>query len=236
MYNYHQNRRASRLSRRAKTASLRTSMCQSTPSLERQTKRQRSPGNLRKPSWGGLAGLGSLRRIENQELREMLLPRRPASLDLATATNANTAKLTRQPKPLGVGSKPGYHNHSWEISPNGRPQKKLKKLKILEELQNGTLKSREEMSESKKWKALDDIVDMAYKIRVSDDYNWDKLLEEDVEEEEDDDDDVSDLESLSSSALSPQQQRKKVFEKPNIHLHQYRERDLPTFGPGILLV
>jgi len=164
----------------------------------------------------------------------MLLPRRPASLDLATATNANTAKLTRQPKPLGVGSKPGYHNHSWEISPNGRPQKKLKKLKILEELQNGTLKSREEMSESKKWKALDDIVDMAYKIRVSDDYNWDKLLEEDVEEE--DDDDVSDLESLSSSALSPQQQRKKVFEKPNIHLHQYRERDLPTFGPGILLV
>jgi len=226
MYNYHQNRRASRLSRRAKTASLRTNMCRSTVVPERQSKRQRSPGSLRKPSWGGLAGLGSLRRIENQELREMLLPRRPASLDLPTTTN--TATLARQQKPLGVGSKPGYHNQSWEISPNGRPQKKLKKLKLLEELQNGALKTREELSESKKWKALDDIVDMAYKIRVSDDYNWDKLLEEDIEEGD------SDFEA--KSPLSPQQQRKKIFEKPNIHLHQCRENDLPTFGPGILLL
>lgn len=241
MYNnYHENRRASRLSRRAKTASLRNSRMyyhphQSTPSPERQNKRQRSPGNLRKPCWGGLAGLGSIRRIENQELREMLLPRRPASVDLPTTTN--TATLPRQPKSLGVGSKPGFHNHSWEISPNRRPQKKLKKLKLLEELQNGALKTREEMNESKKWKVLDDIVDMAYKIRVSDDYNWDKLLEEDIEEENGDNgDDYNSVFESSSSALSPRQQRKKVFEKPSIHLQQCRERDVPTFGPGILLV
>lgn len=198
-------------------------MCRPSTFQERKSKRQRSPGDLRKPSWGGLAGLGSIRRIENQELREMLLPRRPASVDLTTTTTAGC--LPRQPKPLGVGSTPGFHNQSWEISPNRRPQKKLKKLKLLAELQKGPLKTREEMNESKKWKALDDIVDMAYKIRVSDDYNWDKLLEEDVEEEDSDYD--------SSSGLSPHQQRRKVFEKPSIHLHHCRE---PTIGPGILLV
>lgn len=155
----------------------------------------------------------------------MLLPRRAASLDLPTTTNTGT--LPRQPKALGVGSKHGFHNHSWEISPNGRPQKKLKKLKLLDELQKGALKTREEMSESKKWKALDDIVDMAYKIRVSDDYNWDKLLEEDIEEDDSDYD--------SSSVLSPQQQRRKVFEKPSIHLHLCREDNPPTIGPGVLL-
>mmetsp|Transcript_9306 Transcript_9306/g.23139 ORF Transcript_9306/g.23139 Transcript_9306/m.23139 type:complete len:228 (+) Transcript_9306:97-780(+) len=227
MYNYHHNRRAeSRISLRTRTASRRTNMCRPSASQERKSKRQRSPGNLRKPSWGGLAGLGSIRRIENKELREMLLPRRPASVDLPTTTTARC--LPRQPKSLGVASKPGFHNQSWEISPNSRPQKKLKKLKLLEELQKGPLKTREEMNESKKWKALDDIVDMAYKIRVSDDYNWDKLLEEDVEEEDSDYD--------SSSALSPHQQRRKVYEKPSIHLHYCRERNLPTIGPGILLV
>ena len=43
--------------------------------------------------------------------------------------------------------------------------------------------TKEDMSESQKWKSLDDLVDMAYKIGVSYEVDWEMLLEEDAEEE-----------------------------------------------------
>jgi len=141
-------------------------------------------------------------------------------------------------------------NDRWdlELDSNGKPQQKQKKLRLLEELQKQPLKTKEEMTESQKWKALDDLVDMAYKIRVSDDYyDWDKLLEEDVEEE-DSDTPSSPQESSAKQQPLPQAppqtkhpvqlskpQRRKLYEKPSIHLHRCREHDLPTMGPGVLL-
>ena len=91
-------------------------------------------------------------------------------------------------------------------------------MKFLQELQNEPIMTKEDMSESQKWKTLDDLVDMAYKIRISYEFEWEKLLEEDVIVEEDE----------------IEQQQKYQDEKGSIHLQRYRDA-VPTIGPGVLI-
>ncbi len=196
---------------------------------KKRPKHARSLGNnltsiLRRPSWGGLVGLGGLRRIEDPEFREIVLQRTPAYRNLPATTRKG--KLKRQAEPLIFDNdRTQQKNDKWnlELDAYGQPQKKHKKLRLLEELQQGPLRPKEEVAESEKWKGLDDLVNMAYKIRVSgDQFGWDKLLEEDIEEED------SDLEKeASSSELSNTQQGRQdleedltnQFEKSSIHSH-----------------
>lgn len=167
-------------------------------------------------------GLGDFRHIEDLELRESVLPRTPAYLHLTATTRSGNLK--RQAEPIVFDDESdNQKNDRWnmEVDAYGQPQKKRKRLRFLEELQQGSLKSKEAMTDSKKWKGLDDLVDMAYKIRVSDDqYDWDKLLEEDIEEDSSD----SEKEGTSSEFSEKQREREeeqmtKQFEKTSIHLH-----------------
>lgn len=175
-------------------------------------------GMLRRPSWGLGLGLGARgRRIQDPGLRQSVLPRRHACLDLSSTTEATDS--------LGKGSDHSQQNQKWETSSGGQP-KKTTTLKFLQELQNEPLRTREEISESQKWKDLDDLVDMAYKIRVTREFDWEKLLEEDEEE---------DLEQSSEpNELSPTFE-KSTFEKPRIHLQRCIEGNGPTIGPGVLI-
>lgn len=168
---------------------------------ENRSKHARSSGNglesiLPRPSWGALVGLGGFRRIEDPELRENVLQRTPAYLNLPATTRKG--KLKRQAEPLIFDNfRTQQKNDQWDLELDAygqQPQKKHKKLRLLDELQQGLLRPKEEVTKSEKWKGLDDLVDMAYKIRVSgDQFGWDKLLEEDIEEED------SDLQKEASS-------------------------------------
>ena len=222
------------------------SMCRSSRFNDRKgyvksrTKRVRSIGNgltgiLRRPSWGGLVGLGGLRRIDDLELQEPVLPRTPAYFHLPAT--AHMGNLKRQAEPVEFeNDRSQKKNDKWNLGLDvyGHRQKKQKKLRLLEELQQRPLKSKKEMMESDRWKGLDDLVDMAYKIRVSEDqYGWDKLLEEDIEEE------GSDLEKeASSSELSNTQQRRQEqdlaikFDQSSIYSHPENGQDRPAIGHG----
>ena len=95
-------------------------------------------------------------------------------------------------------------------------QKPVKtKIKFLEELQNEPLKTTDQViSEDQKWKTLADMVDLSYKIRASYEYDWEKLMEEDLEEE-------VDVQNTTTKIAS-------------VHLES-KFSNLPTVGPGVLL-
>jgi len=76
------------------------------------------------------------------------------------------------------------------------------------------------------------LVDMAYKIRSAYEFDWEKLLEEDLEEADDDDDD--DEAEFFTAASSSGRKRVIRIEKPSIHLHRYNH-ERPIIGPGVLL-
>lgn len=182
-------------------------------------------GMLRRPSWG--LGLGRKnRRIQDPALRESVLPRRPACLHLPSQKCSGS--LPRKPDPLGTGSDHSQQNQSWDFSNDGQPKRKKTKIKFLDELQNEPLITRDAvLSETEKWKALDDLIDMANKIRVTHEFDWEKLLEEDEEVD-------SDFESPTTTPLSSPKPHI-TYEKPSIHLHRCGERDRPIIGPGVLL-
>jgi len=187
---------------------------------------------LRRPSWG--LGLG---------LRKSVLPRRPASLDLPSShgdnnsnsnhtrssnnnnnnnnkPTANGAKMTSS-KSLLSGSEHSTHNEKWSSE--------KKTIRVVEEVLTSK-RERDELTESQKWEHLDDLVEMAYKIRVSYKFDWEKLLEEGEEESEQDDE--HEHEQHQQQSVRRKLERP---ERPSIHLHNWRN-EAPLSGPGVLIV
>jgi hypothetical protein len=188
--NYYRNKRNKTSSKTTKTKP----MCRSSPIPDRQDTRaaifktkSRPLGLfaiLRRPSWGGL-GLGRLGshhgHIQDQELRQTILPRRSACLNLpSTSTKCSGCWRTSE---LDPGSDHSNKNQQWKSNSDTGKLDQPPRKKFLEELQNEPIMTKEDMSESQKWKSLDDLVDMAYKIGVSYEVDWEMLLEEDAEEE-----------------------------------------------------
>jgi len=186
---------------------------------------------LRRPSWG--LGLG---------LRKSVLPRRPASLDLPSSHgdnnyNSNHTRSSNsnnnQPTANGVktssksllsGSEHSTHNEKWSSSSTLGGSKK-KTISIVEEVLTSK-RERDDLTESQKWKNLDDLVEMAYKIRVSYEFDWEKLLEEEEEEDESEEEEED---------HQPARRKIERLERPSVHLHKWRN-EAPLGGPGVLIV
>jgi len=202
-------------------------------------------GYLRKPGhWAGAAR----KRIHSDLLRQAFLPRRPACLDLPTTKDEDNDSGSFHMKPSSVRSTnttehtrgtsmSSIRNEAWDEE---NPPKT--RIKLLEELKNEPTKTREDLKQATGGANLDDIIDMAYKIRISYDFDWETLLEEDIEEE--DEDMVAEEENLKPKAkVSPKLSRRARkrpsiemgrVEKPALHLQRRREVR-PAFGPGILI-
>jgi len=191
------------------------------------------------------------RRLRNEGFRQAFLPRRPACLDLPTtqndegsgsfhfqtnsnhsSNNKNSSEHTR-----ATSMSTSTRNVAWDEE---NPPKT--RIKLLEDLKNEPTKTREDLQQSTGGANLDDLIDMAYKIRVSYEFDWEKLLEEDIEEEDDADvaneDDVHKLPTKTHLPEPKRRTRKRpsmeMCEKPAVHLHHHRE-NRPAFGPGILI-
>lgn len=142
------------------------------------------------------------------------------------------------------------HNEAWEDPPKTR-------IKLLEELKNEPTMTREDLKQCAGGANLDDIIDMVYKIRLSYEFDWEKLLEEDIEEESDHDVAMETMMTSSESKdpahpavqirresnhlpepTATRRPRKRpsveTRAKPSLHLHRQRE-NRPAFGPGILI-
>ena len=170
-------------------------------------------GIMRRPSWGRLSY--GHKSIRDPSLRQSMLPRNKACMNLPSVQcgdrpPAIPRSLFRTSPTLKNSS---THNYKWEKT---NQQKTVKtKIKFLEELQNEPLKTTDQViSEDQKWKTLADMVDLSYKIRASYEYDWEKLMEEDLEEE-------FDVQNTTTKIAS-------------VHLES-KFSNLPTVGPGVLL-
>jgi len=208
-------------------------------------------GYLRKPGhWAGAAR----RRIQREGLRKAFLPRRQARLDLFTTNDEDKemdsgsfdAKPDRSNKYESESvdtrgtSMSSTQNESWNEDNPPRTR-----IKLLEELKNDPTKTREDLKQSAGGANLDDILDMAYRIRVSYDFDWEKVLEGDIEEECDEDvameeEEKNNKNRKSNARTQPRRARKRsskeIFrpERPALHLQPLKESS-PVFGPGILI-
>jgi len=196
---------------------------------------------LRRPNWGLGLGLVRRNRIVDPELRKSVLPRRPASLDLPSSHgdnnyNSNHTRSSNsnnnQPTANGVktssksllsGSEHSTHNEKWSSSSTLGGSKK-KTIRIVEEVLTSKCE-RDDLTESQKWKNLDDLVEMAYKIRVSYEFDWEKLLEEEEEDESEQEEEDH----------QPARRKIERLERPSVHLHKWRN-EAPLGGPGVLIV
>jgi len=213
----------------------------------------------------GMGGRSSSHRIQDPGLRRTFLPRRPACLHLPTTKcsdclpqkNAVGGQLDDHHS--NSNHSHSNHNEKWETSSNMSddsqshslhqpqqqeqhhlhhqqlPVKKKKKMKFLEELQNEPMKTKEDIAESQQWKTLDDLVDMAYKIRVNYEFDWEVLLEEDAEYEEQEAEllEHEEQQKQKKQPLPPKQKQR--LEKPNIHLQRCMNDGIVSNNPSVLL-